>query len=135
MVDRTGRPPPGRGHVQRVENPPGRRIQPHGPARDPARERVRHDGEVQEASPRRDGGDVRDPEPIRRVGAEVPVDEVGGWPHPFVAEGGARSPSTADAGEAFLLHQPLDALGATRTPASFNSAWMRGAPQVPRDAR
>jgi len=65
-----------------------------------------------------DSCDVRDPEPVRRVVTEVSVDEVGGWLYPFVAEGGARSSSTADASEAFLLHQPLDAL-ATHTNAGF----------------
>ena len=43
---------------------------------------------------------------------KIPIDEIAGRPHPFVAERGSRSPSAADAGKAFLFHQPCDAFAA-----------------------
>jgi hypothetical protein len=44
------------------------RVQAHGPADDAAREGVQNHGKVEEAGPGRDIGDVRDPQPVRRLG-------------------------------------------------------------------
>ena len=52
------------------------------------------------------------PQPVRRLGAEVAVDEIARRPNPFVAERRSRSRSATDAGKAFLFHQPCDALAA-----------------------
>ena len=48
----------------------------HCPADDASGPHIQHDGEIQETRPGRHIGDVGDPESIRTLGAEAPVDLV-----------------------------------------------------------
>jgi hypothetical protein len=98
------------GHVESIEHELGLQIVAHRPADDPAREGIQHDSQVEEPGPGRDVGDVRDPEPVRRIGVEVPVDQIASGAHPLVREGRAGTLAAADAGQVRRFHQPLDPL-------------------------
>ena len=75
-------------HVQRVKDELGFQTVPHSPADDPAGESIEHDGQIQEPGPGRHVGDVGNPENIRRIGIEVPVNQIAGRTDTFVAECG-----------------------------------------------
>ena len=60
----------------------------HRPADDPTAEGIEHDGEIQEAGPGRNVGDVSDPELIRPLGAEVALDQIGRRSCIAIAHGG-----------------------------------------------
>jgi hypothetical protein len=63
-------------HLKRLEHERGAHVIGHRPAHDAAREDVLDGGEVEPALPGSEGGDGRDPEPVRAVGGEGAVDEV-----------------------------------------------------------
>jgi hypothetical protein len=65
-------------------------------------------GDVDEAAPRRNVGEVRDPEPVRRRGFEVPVDLVERARRRFVAERRAVRLAANDADDPHCFHQPFD---------------------------
>ncbi len=58
-------------HVERVYDQFGAQMICHRPADDPTTEDIEHDRQIEKAHPRRNIGDVRDPEPVRCSGGEV----------------------------------------------------------------
>ena len=112
MVDHAVGPALPEGHVEGIEHEPRAQVVGHGPAHHAAAEGIQHDGEEQEPGPGGDVGDVRDPEPIGCVGAEVALDQVR-------RRTGARIPcrrprplASADAPQAGTAHQSGDPLAA-----------------------
>lgn len=101
-------------HVQRVQHQIDAQVIGHGPAHHLPAERIQHDRQVQPPAPGPDVGDVCDPEPVRSVDGEVTRDQ--GRRQRCVLSSPARRISRA------TRFRPQ------RTPASRNSAWMRGAP-------
>src|SRR2546425_253628 len=100
------------GHVERGQDELGAKMGFHRPADDAATPRVEHDGEIQEAGPRRDVRDVRHPQPVRTGRRELAVDEIRGRPRRLVAHRRVeRSPPT-HALHAGGPHEPGDALAA-----------------------
>ena len=107
------------GHLERVEDQLGAQVVGHRPADDAAREGVEHDREMHEAHghrprracPREGGGDVGDPELVRRHGGEVALHQVGRRPH-LAIPSRRRGPAAAVAGthEPRFAHQPGYAL-------------------------
>jgi hypothetical protein len=86
-------------------------------ADDQPRVDVGDEGDVDEARPGPDVGQVGDPQPVRRRRAEVPLDEI---PGPFscvVRHGCEVGLAARDATQAQLAHQPGD--GAARDPNAF----------------
>ena len=63
-------------HLQRIEHQRRFEVMSHCPADDASGPHIQHDGEIQETRPGRHIGDVGDPESIRTLGAEAPVDLV-----------------------------------------------------------
>jgi hypothetical protein len=116
VVDDLARPPLAERHVQGVEDELGAQVEAHCPADDAPGEGVEDDGKVEEAGPGRDVGDVGNPELVRPLGPEIPIDQIGGRPHPLVADGGPGLPSPAHADKAGRTHQALHPL-ATDTDA------------------
>ena len=107
------------GHLERVEDQLGAQVVGHRPADDAAREGVEHDREMHEAHghrprracPREGGGDVGDPELVRRHGGEVALHQVGRRPR-LAIPSRRRGPAAAVAGthEPRFAHQPGYAL-------------------------
>ena len=62
---------------ERLEHELGAQVRRHRPADDAAAPDIEHDGQVEEARPGRDVGDVGHPELVRAVGREVPIDQIG----------------------------------------------------------
>src|SRR5438128_1850739 len=81
-----------------------------GPADDTSAPGIENHGQVEEAGPGGDVRDVRDPEAVRPVGSELPVDEVWCLPAAPVADGGLVLPPTGDAFEVSRTHQPSNPL-------------------------
>ena len=104
------RPAPVDRHVERVENQLGSQMVSHRPADNPTAVRVEYYGKVQEAGPRRNVGDIGDPELVRPLGAKVPVDEIGRRSRIAVSDGGSRPSASANPANAALSHQSSDAL-------------------------
>ena len=105
MVDHAARPPLPERHVESVEyhlRMQGRR---HRPADNPSAERVEHDGQIEEAGPRRNIRDVSHPQHVRALSREVAVDEIGRLTRP-IPDGRDGVSATADAGQAGGSHQP-----------------------------
>src|SRR3954470_23209804 len=103
------------GHPERVENEVGAHVAGELPADDPAREDVDDEAEVDHPLPAADIGEVRDPQPVGSVGAEVAVDAVR---RPVVSRVRARrAPRLAaplGALDALAAHQSLDPVAADR---------------------
>jgi hypothetical protein len=112
MVDDASRFALTDGHVHRIEHKLGLEVHSHRPAHDAPGEGVEDDRQVEESRPGRDIGDVCDPELVRLLGVEVPIDQVGRRPHALVPDGRPDTSATTDAGQAGDLHQPFDALAA-----------------------
>ena len=72
-------------HVERVEDELGAEVCRHRPADDAPTPGIEHDGEVEEARPRRDVRDVGDPERSGAGGDEVALDEIGRGPSIVIA--------------------------------------------------
>ena len=73
-----------------------------------ARVDVDHEGDVDEALPGRNVSEVCDPQLIRPLGTEMPIDLVLRARLRLVADRGARALAADDAGKAQPAHQPLD---------------------------
>ena len=58
-------------HVQRGQNQLGAQMRLHRPADDAARIHVEHDRQIQKSRPRRDVGDIGDPQPIGALGCRT----------------------------------------------------------------
>src|SRR5262249_31945375 len=71
-------PPPGHGHRQGIDDQAAGDPLAHRPADDLPRVQVLHGCRGQPALPGRDGGDIRDPGPVRRRRLELPVEHVRG---------------------------------------------------------
>jgi hypothetical protein len=69
-------------------------------------------GQVEEALPAAQVGDIGDPQDVRRSRGEVAPHEIIGDPHPGHADCGAAALSLHKPRDARLAHQPLDALAA-----------------------
>lgn len=110
VVNRVAGPALDEREVQRLRDEVGAETSRHRPADDAATPRIEDNGEVQEAGPRRDVRDVRDPEAVRARRHEVSIHEVGRGPRVRIAARGARALATAHAGQARRGHQALDAL-------------------------
>ena len=98
------------GHVERVEDELGAQVPGHRPTHDPAAEGIEHDREVEEALPRREVGDVGDPERVRAGGVEHALDEVRRGRGASVLHRRARRTSAMDTLQAVLAHEPGHAL-------------------------
>ena len=70
------RPPRMKRLLERIENKAGMRPPADPPADDPPGKGVNDEGDIDEAGPGRDIGEVRDPQPVRRRGVELPLDPV-----------------------------------------------------------
>ena len=112
VMDHVRRPALRERHVERLEHELRAQVRRHRPADDAAAPRVEHDSEVEEAGPRRDVGDVRDPEPIRPGGREVAIHEIGCGPCLAIAESRVGTLAPAHAGQAQRAHEPGDPLAA-----------------------
>src|SRR5262249_46876352 len=88
------------GHVQRLEDELRAEVRCHRPADDATAPRIEHDGEVEEAGPGWDVGDVRDPEPVGSHGGEVAVHEIGSGARLTIADRRADPLASAHAGQA-----------------------------------
>src|SRR5512145_2925030 len=82
---------------------------------DPAAPDVDDDGEVEEAGPGRNVGDVGDPELVRAVGLELPLDEIGRDGRTVARRRHAEAPA-GNASNAGLPHQPGDVADAELEP-------------------
>ncbi len=102
-VERAVLPAPDR-HFESIKGKvcPHRRVE--SPADDPSGKDVGHEGCIHHSRPRRDIGDVRDPQGVRSGGGELPVHQVSrpygcgvgaGRPGPSAAVQGAGEPSGA----------------------------------------
>src|SRR5882724_5846944 len=100
------------GHVERGQDELGAEMGFHRPADDAATPRVEHDGEIQEAGPRRDVRDVRDPQPIGAGRRELAVDEIRGRPRRLVSHRRVERFPAAHALDAGVPHEPGDTLAA-----------------------
>src|SRR3712207_5746928 len=92
-----------KGLLQGIEHEVGPGRARHAPAHDPAGEDVDYEGRVDEAAPGRHVGKIRDPQPVRALGLELPVDPVEGAGGGWVGNGGA-DPVSAD--NAVQAHRP-----------------------------
>src|SRR5262245_4776801 len=103
------------GHAQRVDDDLRMQRRGHRPADDPSREEVHRRREVEPALVGRDVGDVRDPDLVRRTGAEVLVEAVRRDRVAVLAVRrlDSESPLRLRAQPCFP-HQPRDAVVATR---------------------
>jgi hypothetical protein len=110
VVNHAGGPTLGQGHVEGVEHQVGLEMGGHRPAYDPSAVDVEYDREIEEAGPRRDVGDVGDPELIRRGGREDAAHQIGGRGLDGSASGRADAATTADAHQPVGPHQAGDAL-------------------------
>jgi hypothetical protein len=77
VMDHGGRPPLHHGHVQRVEDEFSPQLGGHRPADHPATPRIEDDGQIEEAGPCRDVGDVDHPELVGPGGGKVAADQIG----------------------------------------------------------
>src|SRR3954463_13950227 len=114
MVDQPRRRlPPLQGHPQGVARQLGPEVVGHRPADDLTRGHVLDRGQVQPALAGRDVGDVGQPDRVRSLGGEPPVEQVGRDREVVAAVGGPRdaAPPARD-GEAALAHEPRHPLAA-----------------------
>ena len=91
-------------HVQRVEHQFGAQMVGHRPPHHPATEHIEYDGQVQESRRSRDVGDISDPQPVRGLGLEATLDQVGRGAGLGVTTRGARPLATTYPGQACLTH-------------------------------
>jgi hypothetical protein len=122
MVDDAPRLPLADRHVECIEDELRPEVRAHGPAHDPPREGIRHDGEVEEAGPGRNAGQIRHPELVRRVGVEVAIEQVASWAHAIVADRGSCALAPADAGQTVAFISRSTRLRPTWMPSSVSSA-------------
>jgi hypothetical protein len=105
------------GLLQRIQGQVGAHGSRRPPADDHPCENIDDEGDVDEAGPRRDIGEIGDPELVWPVRMEHPADEIHG---PLVVIGchrGALGLAPDNAMEAHGTHQTLDRAGATRWPS------------------
>ncbi len=81
------------------------------PADDRAGEAVDHERHVDEPGPRSAVGEVGDPFPVRRLGGEVPIEQVWRSPTVLAAERGPVPAAADDTGQALGAHESVDGAG------------------------
>ena len=91
-------------HVQGIEHELGVQAGGHRPADDAAAERIECDGQVEEAGPRRNVGDIGHPQHVRARRLELAVHPVERARRGPVAHRGFRRLAADHAGQAHLLH-------------------------------
>lgn len=106
------RPAPPPSHVQSVEDQLGAQVIGDRPSDDAAGEDVQDDRAVDPALSGAVLGDVGDPEPVRAVGGEPPVDQVRRRLCRGIPDGAAAPATSMDALQTGRAHQPLDAFAA-----------------------
>src|SRR5262245_42899675 len=77
VMNHLGRVPLRERHVEGSEDELGAQMRFHGPTDDATTPGIEHHGEIQDAGPRRDISNVRDPQPIWPSRGELAIDEVG----------------------------------------------------------
>ena len=107
---------PSQRHVQRLEHELGPEMVRHRPAHDPATERVEHHRQVQEPGPGRDVGRIRHPQPVRSLGGELTLYQIGRRPRVAIANRRPAAFASARARQSRLPHQPGDPLAADVDP-------------------
>jgi len=101
--------PPGPGrHVQRIDHEAGHHGANRFPAHDAPGEHVDDKGDVDDPRPRRAVGEIRNPQGIWSLGAEVPLHQVGGPHRSGVSPGGEAVAGSGGALDAEDPHQPGD---------------------------
>src|SRR3984893_15543391 len=130
MVDQTGTRPLHRdGHPQSCQRQGGPQMSRHRPADDPAAVQVHDGGQIELALIGLDVGDVGEPDPVRRIGAEVPIQQVR-RDRKIVALSVVRTRR----GGAMMALIPRWRINRsmrprlTPQPCALSSAWMRGLP-------
>src|SRR5712691_11974652 len=114
VVDETGTgPTPADRHRQCVADELGPEMVGDAPADDPPAPGVADGGEIEEAGPGREIGDVGDPEAVRTVPPELSLDEIGGEVGPRIADRRPDEAAAMDALQPGPAHQPGDPLAAT----------------------
>ena len=94
------------GLLQRIEHEAGVRRARHPPADDAPGIGVDHEGDVDEARPGRDIGEVREPQHVRPWRLELPVDAVERAWRGLVADRGLHGLAAHDPLQAHVPHQP-----------------------------
>ena len=97
-------------HVERVKHELCAQMIGHRPTDDTAAVHIQHDSEKQKAAPRRDVGDIRNPELVRSAGCEVAINQVRRWPRITISDGCFEAFSPCGAVEFPLTHDASDAL-------------------------
>lgn len=95
-------------HLQSVERELGRHRRSGAPADDPTREHVGHERREHHACPRRDVGEVHDPQLVGTVRGELPAHQVLRSARTWVGAGGDERATPAGASQAVGSHQPFD---------------------------
>jgi hypothetical protein len=97
-------------HVEGIGYDAGVQRTRHRPANDAAAEDVEHDGEIEEAGPRWNVGDIGHPQAVGRLSDEVALDEIGCRARIPIADRGRNEAPAMHAEESVLVHEPSDAL-------------------------
>lgn len=96
------------GLLERIEYQVRLHRSAHAPTHDHAREHIDDEGDVHEAAPGGDVGEVCDPQLIRSLGHELPLHKVGRTLCAFIGERrDLERPAAPDAAQAERAHQPL----------------------------
>jgi hypothetical protein len=106
--------------LQSVEDEARMRRPAHPPADDPAGIGVDDEGDIDEARPGRDIGEVGDPQHVRRRGMELAIDVIERARCRLVAHRRADRLAADDAFEAHGLHQAATVQRATSKPSRCN---------------
>jgi hypothetical protein len=117
-MDHPLRPALSQSHVQGLQDQLGAQMRGHRPAHHPTAPGVHHHGQVQEARPGRDVGDVGHPEPIATLGREVPVHQVRGRTALRIPLRGGDLATPTGSPQPRLTHQASHPLAAHQLAAS-----------------
>lgn len=90
-------PPSGDGHVEGSDDQVRTQRPRHRPAHNPAAEDVDHGGQIEEALPGRQIGDVSHPQAVGCVGGEAALDQIGRESGIVITQGGLGRASMMDA--------------------------------------
>ena len=97
--------PPHR-HLEGIDHELCPHVGVHRPSNDPARMGVQDEGQVEEALPRRYVGDVRQPDPVRLSGHEVPAKQIRCRSSPRITASGSPFAASRATSEPGGSHQP-----------------------------
>lgn len=104
--------------LQRIEHEVGLHRTSDPPAHDMSREDVDDEGDVDEALPGRDVGEIGHPQVVRAISLELPVDPIQRVRRLGIRYGGALRPSPACPTQPTHQHRPLE--GAARHSRAFS---------------